>query len=454
MEAGVDDDAVEIKASLGVGEASRRPPEVNSLTGTYGAVRPAILYLARREGLSPVFASQVVSRMAAVAEAGLPVDIGVFTPFGQWVRPDLRARWARILSSAPPVLHNRIYRLPSFPSRVDLPTVESGLLALWIRARYGRSSAPIVLQCRNATVTGMALKARGLFRRARVVFDCRGLQDHEFLYVRGETLQSAPPGVRAKADRLAREQSLAAHRADAVMCVSSSMVDYIVHAYGIPREKCVVMPCCTSTRHSDVAMARRGEVRRRLGFNGRLVVTYCGSLSRWQMPYESLALFRRIQSWYPDARFLGVTTQPGRMRAAAHKLGVPTSVMTVVDVPEADVATYLAAADIGLLLREHSVVNHVSFPVKFAEYLASGTPVILSEGIGDCSDLARRERVGFVLPNKLSSSGTDSLLHGFLDDYRVARHTWRARCRDTAVRHLDLGVYVPQLIRLYERLCE
>jgi glycosyltransferase involved in cell wall biosynthesis len=62
------------------------------------------------------------------------------------------------------------------------------------------------------------------------------------------------------------------------------------------------------------------------------------------------------------------------------------------DVPEA-----IGAADYGLLLREPTITNRVAAPVKFAEYLACGLPVICSECIGDYPDFLKAHGAGIVL---------------------------------------------------------
>jgi hypothetical protein len=58
------------------------------------------------------------------------------------------------------------------------------------------------------------------------------------------------------------------------------------------------------------------------------------------------------------------------------------------------VSSYLSAADYGLLYREDSVTNKISSPVKFAEYLASGLPVIISKNVGDYSSFVTEKNCG------------------------------------------------------------
>jgi hypothetical protein len=53
------------------------------------------------------------------------------------------------------------------------------------------------------------------------------------------------------------------------------------------------------------------------------------------------------------------------------------------------------------LVREDSVTNQVASPVKFAEYLAAGLQIIISEKLGDYSALVAKEGLGIVYSNAL-----------------------------------------------------
>jgi hypothetical protein len=53
-------------------------------------------------------------------------------------------------------------------------------------------------------------------------------------------------------------------------------------------------------------------------------------------------------------------------------------------------------ADYGILIREQSVTNQVASPVKFAEYLACGLQVLISEGIGDFTDFVKQQNCGKI----------------------------------------------------------
>ena len=62
---------------------------------------------------------------------------------------------------------------------------------------------------------------------------------------------------------------------------------------------------------------------------------------------------------------------------------------------------HLNAMDISLLLRDNSILNRVSSPTKFSEYLINGLPVITTQYVGDFSEQVIKHKLGFVLSNYL-----------------------------------------------------
>ena len=58
---------------------------------------------------------------------------------------------------------------------------------------------------------------------------------------------------------------------------------------------------------------------------------------------------------------------------------------------------YLSVGDYGLLIREQSLTNSVASPTKFAEYLALGLPVLISENLGDYSEFVLHHKCGWIV---------------------------------------------------------
>ncbi len=142
-----------------------------------------------------------------------------------------------------------------------------------------------------------------------------------------------------------------------------------------------MQPCGLSSESFQRSEAFRSEKRRELGLEGKLVICYLGSLAWYQLPEAGLAWFSQLQKVLPHVHLLAITTSQKEYARLAAEIGVDASNCTIVSAKPEVVPDWLAAADYGLLLRDGSVVNRVASPVKFAEYLAAGVPVMISESL-------------------------------------------------------------------------
>jgi len=158
---------------------------------------------------------------------------------------------------------------------------------------------------------------------------------------------------------------------------------------------------------------------------------YSGSLSAWNRPDLILAAYGAVRTVHAGAKLLLLT---GSVTEARAIFGRETGVI-IRSVAHADIQHYLALADLGLLLRHRSSVNRVASPVKFAEYLACGVPVLVSPGVGDCPGIVERESVGYVLRRDLPWERV-------LREIRAQRDTFRTRCLDVAARYFDGDRYL------------
>lgn len=132
--------------------------------------------------------------------------------------------------------------------------------------------------------------------------------------------------------------------------------------------------------------------------------------------------------------------------------GVSSADITLRSAPHEQVASFLMAADVALLLRENTLTNRVASPVKFAEYLRCGVPVIMTHYVGDLAEVAVREGVGEtvnfpVAPNDIA--GAARRLRARLDD---DKDDFRRRCSEVAESHLSWGHQLRQLVGLYATL--
>jgi glycosyltransferase involved in cell wall biosynthesis len=406
-----------------------------------------IIHLSVREGLSQVYLPQVVRPMSILRNRGSDLKLVVLSAVGERLRKAGRVAWARQLRSIRNDFGLELVRLPAPPKRLPGLWSEAGVFKRWLARHIGPQERALI-HCRGAAAARIGLCAVESFPNVRVIFDCRGLGGPEFAYENGfADAESAPPHIRKRAAEIENAERQVARSADAVLCVSSAMREYIETNWGVAPERLAVVPCATEVPTADVR-AKALKLRAKLGFGDRFVLVYSGSLASWQMPEESVELFRRLRALRPGLHLLGLTPQPGRLADLLRNARVPEDGYTVMSVPHAEVPEHLAAADCAVLVRAPCAVNSVASPVKLAEYLAADLPVILSKGIGDYSEMVAREGLGSVLPRLPGQLGASDCATVLADVDGVQA----GLCASVARRKLDWSVAADAIERLWLEL--
>jgi glycosyltransferase involved in cell wall biosynthesis len=238
---------------------------------------------------------------------------------------------------------------------------------------------------------------------------------------------------------LARDQDRrAAQGASRLLVVSSRMREHYHGTYGVPTECIHVLPSVVDLQWAAAADSTdRMEARGALGLRGGPVLLYLGSLHAWQEIDTTARLCAEVIRRRPDAQVLVLAGAPEQeIRGVFSAAGVPGRRMVVRGVPHKRVPELAIAADVGFLLRRPNVVNEVASPVKFAEYLALGIPVVTTPHVGDCGEIVHRHQVGLVTdPWKDANVGDnlDSLVTTVLAD----REGVRERCQAVAREQLS-----------------
>jgi glycosyltransferase involved in cell wall biosynthesis len=218
---------------------------------------------------------------------------------------------------------------------------------------------------------------------------------------------------------------------------------------GVPE---TVVGCCVDTRRFYYDAAVREARRRELGLDGKFVVCYCGAMSHWQRPDALAAAFAAIRAAMPDAHFLVVSPEAARLESELAARGVSPEDVTVRAVPHDEVSPHMMAADVALLLREDTSTNQVASPVKFAEYLRSGLPVILTPYIGDFGRLAAEEDVGAAVEFPIRPDEVVRAARTIRDRLAADGDAYRRHCSEVAARRLSWDGQLEQLLDLYRRM--
>lgn len=418
-----------------------------------GGAAIEVVYLLAREALSSVFLSQVLNRFGHHTSDRVNIRIAVLSPVGQLLRPALRRRSNELKRIASETYGLTLSYLPLPPSRIPWLWQAQTVFAAWLRRQYAPGQA-LILHCRNAPMTSLALRVRELRANTKVIFDCRGAECDEFLEghrLNADEASSWSPGLRRRYEALVECEEQVVSSSDAIFCVSHAMVKHLEEKYALTDSEVAVVPCCVDTERFREPVADRAEIRRKLGFDGKFVVTYCGSYVWYQMPEESLRVFALIRESIPEAHFFSLTTHPQRWQAVVDNAGISEGV-TIRSVNAESVPEHLVASDVGLLLRKNTIVNRVASPVKFGEYMASGVPIISTEGVGDYSAAIGQQALGGLVDLSLEDDALREVLRRMIIDGSLQSSEARRRCREFAASQLSWQRYVPVGTAAYERL--
>lgn len=207
-----------------------------------------------------------------------------------------------------------------------------------------------------------------------------------------------------------------------------------------------VIPCCVDfAAFPPVDAPRRAAARIALGIDAnRRVCAYLGSIGTWYMLGEMLDAFAVLRRRVPDALFLIVTRDaPAPILAAASARGLPANALMIRSAARDEVATLVAAADVGLFFIRATYSKTASCPTKLGEFLAVEIPVIANRGVGDVDQVLAETRGG-VLVDDFSDAACERAFAS-VEALDRADAIWRSEAR----RWFDLGMGVAAYDAIY-----
>lgn len=242
--------------------------------------------------------------------------------------------------------------------------------------------------CRGTLTSNIGLLLRKIYLVRNVVFDGRGAQKEE-----GKEYNVT--GDQKINNQIERLEKRAVNYSDYRISVSRQLVQYWENEYDYQKGKEVIIPC-TLAESFTKKTSNSVEVRKKYGFGENdIVLVYSGSAAGWQS-------FALLNDWLDSilAENDNVKVIFLAKKEAVENLSFYENNKSKVAIdwlkPE-EVFDVLSVCDYGMLYREKSVTNQVASPTKFAEYLAAGLSVLISEGVGDFTEMVVNEELGSVL---------------------------------------------------------
>jgi|GEM_PF-1982320 len=328
---------------------------------------------------APLVASQLFDQaeaQATIRQGFAPHQVEAWTigAFSEYFKKNARKKIAELRIRCPHVrinMINGVSRLKHFPK---------DQLLIWRRMHLGKH-LPVIYHCRGESSVAPALFLKKYFPHDRIVVDIRGFWPAELLYKRGIEYPERAIGK----DREDYEAAAALLRqvlgqVDGMTTVSTSLRELLVKDFGA-RQNSIVVPCCVTSNTDD---SRRIEIREKLGIRpDEFAVVYSGTTAAYQHLEDlTMPFLKQLADKDPKVKLVFYSSEIDKINRIVTQLGIPKERIVTAKLQQNEVGAHLTACDAGVLIRKTTLVNTVANPVKIAEYMAAGLPVIIENGVG------------------------------------------------------------------------
>lgn len=257
-----------------------------------------------------------------------------------------------------------------------------------------------IVHCRSYLPMLIAMTFRKRFSY-RVIFDMRGFWPEE--RVEGGIWNLKNPLFRWIYRFFKQKEKVFLSSADAVISLTHAGKASLIERFPSIQleEKTSVIPCCVRL---DLFDDRKEEdlqekvLRHHLQLSNKTVFAYLGSIGTWYMLDEILRFFMVQWKKNPNAFLLFLTKDaPEPIYRNAATIGIPKECLLVVSVPHSQIAMYLKLVNYGLYFIRPTFSKTASSPIKQAEFMAMGIPIITNRGVGDSNRIIEASKAGVLI---------------------------------------------------------
>jgi glycosyltransferase involved in cell wall biosynthesis len=256
----------------------------------------------------------------------------------------------------------------------------------------------IIIHARRHHSATIAIILKKIYKKVSVIFDIEGEGSAEYEYnvkQNGGDIHSKK--VRRHIEYINRKEKETLLKSDYVLCISNVFKKHLIEKHNLKDINICAFPAYADSNKFYFDENRRREIRQQLGLEDNFVLVYSGNMNAYQMFPDMLKVFQIIKGIEERAHFLVLTIHREKAMEHISYSQLLENDYTLLGVDHDLMPAYLAAADLGLLFRERHLLNKVANPGKFAEYVMCGLPIMMTDEIGDYSEIMKTQELGIVI---------------------------------------------------------
>jgi glycosyltransferase involved in cell wall biosynthesis len=234
------------------------------------------------------------------------------------------------------------------------------------------------------------------------------------------------------------------------LTVASRTLQSLAWGMGIPAERVVYIPNGPGIPDHPTTSAEREAQRRALGLENRPTLLLYSRLFEFDTA-RLVEVLAGVHAAVPDLAVLAVgvglfADDAARFREQLARWGLLEMVVDAGWVELEQLPVMLAAADVGVYLMDDTLLNRAKCPVKLADMLQAGVPVV-AEAVGQVMEYIRDGETGVLRPSG-DVAGVTAVLVRLLKD-SAARQRLAAVGRAHLEQVFNWTLLAEQLERIY-----
>lgn len=275
-----------------------------------------------------------------------------------------------------------------------------------------------------------------LSKNLQFIYDNRGVQIDEEIY-KGRWKEKS---IKVKFFRFIEKRVII--NSSYVVVVSQQFKKHLLELFKKPsfQNKIIVIP------NRTILPQINKKFLPQLKHKNKIICAYSGSAASWQSLDKMLKFMINAIKHINNIQFRIITYEADFFHLFISKNPSLKERVEIITAEPKDVYKELIKCNLGLLFRETSIVNKVASPLKFAEYLAAGLPVLISEEIGDSEIIVNDYKIGTVIKNDNYEDALNQVIALLQqDDIYV-------RCRNLAEEQFSITDSIKEYLNLYNKL--